>query len=336
MALSEKQGGVMRGKLTLVAGLVVVTVLTPVGTRAEEPQQKRTIPNRSYSRFEFETETHKGYWAELGAFLESTDIKPSSVPNTNADVDTITAFARFAYGGEKWEANLLLPYRNIDGKLSRAPGGAPPLRDFSEDGIGDIEVTGRYIPIKTSLFSAGAGANLRLPTGDKDTGIPPGVAPISNNTTSVDPGTPAEEFAALPFFTASIDLAIVEVRGHIGWQFFTGGNDDGVASDRLVYGFGVIMPLREILPFGDYVSLRNEFTNVQFDERDTPDVANYQVGFDFRIPVANMDLILRPTGQVPISRRAADWGLGGSIALTAPTYIATKKVAMVGGVVIEE
>lgn len=330
----REAGGVMRGKLTLVAGLVVTTVLTSVGTRAEEPPQKRTVPARSYSRFEFETETHKGYWGELGAFLESTDIKPSSVPNTNVDVDTITAFARFAYGGENWEANLFLPYRNIDGKLSRS--GAPPLNDFSEDGIGDIEVTGRYIPLRTSILDAGIGANLRLPSGDKDTGIPPAIDPVRNTTSSVDPGTPAEEFAALPFFTASFDLAIVDVRGHIGWQFFTGDNDDGVASDRLVYGFGVIMPMRDLVPFGDYFSIRNEFTSVEFDERDTADIANYLVGFDIRIPVGNMDVLLRPTGLVPISRRAPDWGIGGSIAITAPTYIATKKVQMVGGVVVEE
>ena len=329
----------MRGKLTLIAGVLITTVVAPAWTRAqevktEEPPQKRTVPARSYSRFEFETETHKGYWGELGAFYESTDIKPASVANTNYDVETITAFARFAYGGENWEANLFLPYRNIDGDLSRT--GALPLGNFDEHGIGDIEVTGRFIPLRTSILDAGIGANLRLPTGDKDTGIPPARDPVSGATTSTDPGVPAEEFAALPFFTASFDLAIVDVRGHIGWQFFTGDNDDGVASDRMVYGFGVIMPMRELLPYGDYFSLRNEFTNVQFDERDTPDVANYQVGFDIRIPVGNMDLILRPTGQMPISRRAPDLGFGGSIALAAPTYIATKKVQMVGGVVVEE
>jgi hypothetical protein len=333
----------MWGKLTLVACVLGTTVLAPAWTRAEEPAEKRTVPIRSYSRFEFETETHRGYWGELGAFYESTDIKCSNcadphggVPNANVDTDTITAFARFAFGGERWEANLLVPYRSLDGKVSAARTGEPPFRDLNEDGVGDVEVSGRFIPLKTSFLDAGAGVNFRLPTGDKDTGIPPTVNPVSGATSSLDPGTPAEEFAALPFFTASLDLSIVDVRGHIGWQFFTGNNNDGVASDRLVYGFGVFLLAREFLPYGDYFSIRNEFTNVQFDERDTPDVANYQVGVDIRIPIWKMDVLLRPTGQVPISRRAPDWGVGGSIAIAAPTYVATKKVQMVGGVVVEE
>jgi hypothetical protein len=328
----------MRGKVTLVAGLLITAVLAPASGRSEETEQKRTIPARSYSRFEFEAETHKGYWAELGAFLESTDIGPRSVPNTNIELDTITAFARFAYGGDNWEGNLFIPYRNVDGKA--APDGITPLSDFSEDGLGDIELTGRYIPLRTSLFDAGAGFNLRVPSGDldhfEDAGIPVAEDPVSHTTTSVDPGLPAGEVGALPFFTAQLHVAVLDVRGHIGYQVFTGHNNEGRATDRLVYGFGVILPGRDLLPYGDYFSIRNEFTNVEYSERDTPDVANYQVGFDIRVPVGNMDLILRPTGQVPISRRAADWGFGGSIVLAAPTTIATKKVNLVGGVVVEE
>jgi hypothetical protein len=294
----------MRGKVTLVAGLVAVLIALPAGSQGEEPNEARTVPVRSFERFQFDTATVKGFWGEVGFLYEKTNFTQSEVTGLDLKLKSWTPFARLAYGGELWEADLFIPYRDLDGKVNGF--------NFNESGIGDIEATGRFIPLHTDLFDAGVGANFSFPSGDENDGLGTG------------------EVGALPFFTAALNLAALEARGHVGWRFFTGDNNDQTAYDQLVYGFGLFLPLF------DRVVFRNEFDGVQSDQPNKPKIVNYIAGLDFRVPIGGLDLLLRPTGEAGITHRSPDWGVGFSIALTSPTMRPAKAANMVGGVVIEE
>ena len=118
------------------------------------------------------------------------------------------------------------------------------------------------------------GVNFSFPTGDDNDGLGAG------------------EVGALPFFTAAIHLGIADARGHIGRRFFTGSNNNlGTATDQLVYGFGIFLPIL------DHVVFRNEFSGVQLDRTNNPKVVNYIAGLDIRIPILRWDLLIRPTGS---------------------------------------
>jgi hypothetical protein len=300
----------MRGKLTLIAGLIATVIALPV--LAEEGEQERTVPARSFDRFDLETATADGFWFELGGFYERTSFGPDDVEGLDVKLDAWTAFARAAYGGEKWEAGAFIPYRGQDGRAIMDADDTQTRLNVDDNGIGDIQVYGKYIPLDTELLDAGAGVRFSLPSGDDNKGLGTG------------------ELGALPFFTAAFNLAFLEARGHVGWEFFTGDNDDGQAYDRLVYGFGLIMPLF------DRFSMRHEFVGEEMDTGDKPKVVNYVAGLDIRIPIGRYDLLLRPTGLAGINSRAPNWGVGGSIAITSPTFRPAKGGGYeYGGVIVE-
>jgi hypothetical protein len=317
----------MRGKVTLVAGFFAVVFALPAGSRAQDagappakegeiksapPAEERTVSTRSFNRFEFDVKTQKGFWAEAGFLYSRTDFERSEMTEIDVDLKTYEPFARFAYGGEMWEANLLLPGISFDGNIqNNVTDPSPALkRHVSDGGIGDIRLAGRFIPLRTALLDAGAGVDFSFPTGDEDTGG-------------------AGEVGALPFFTAGINLGVAEATGHVGWRFFTGNNNSrGTATDQLVYGFGIFLPIY------DYVVFRNEFSGVELDRGD-PKVVNYIAGLDIRVPVGRWDLLLRPTGLAGVTRRAPDFGVGFSIAFTSPSFRPAKGGSEYGDVIIE-
>jgi hypothetical protein len=245
----------------------------------------RTVPIRALDRFSHESETVEGLWVETGALYLNTE---SDTGSEKVDFDGPTAFARASYGQKKWEAGVFFPYySDFEGET----------RDVTVDasGIGDLQAYGKFIPLQGDILDAGAGMLISFPTGDDDDGLGTG------------------EFGFLPYFTAQLDLQAAQVRGHIGWEWFTANNNDR-AADRLVYGFGIFIPLYH------YVTFRNEFVSTELDTNNDPKVASYLGGLDIRVPIGNFDLLLRPTGIAGISERAPDWGIGGSIALSSATY----------------
>lgn len=251
----------------------------------------RTVPSRSLDRFSFESETVDGIWAETGAFYSNTK---SDANGVKQNFDGVSAFGRVSYGQKKWEAGIFFPYYNdFQGHMMEpAPIGRT---DVDSTGVGDLQAYGKFIPLKGEILDAGAGLLVSFPTGDDNDGLGTG------------------EYGFLPYFTAEIDLQAVQVRGHIGWEWFTANNNDR-AADRLVYGFGIFIPLF------NYVTFRNEFSGTELDTNNDPKYASYLGGLDIRIPIGNFDLLLRPTGIAGISERAPDWGIGGSIALSSATY----------------
>jgi len=194
------------------------------------------------------------------------------------DAEAITALARFAYGQKMWEAGLEVPYHWVDVDTS--------LGDFDEDGIGDLRTWGKFIPLDGPMLTAGGGMQISFPTGDED-----------------DFGS--GEVEILPFITGSVHLGILDIRGHVGLNILTEGDTD---ADSLVYGFGGFMPI------GEYVALRGEFNTFRVNDNDNA-VTSFLPGIDFRIPAGPVDVLIRPTGEVGISNLAADWGIGGSVAV---------------------
>jgi hypothetical protein len=291
--------------LSVVVSAMALAAWLAVPARAQ--QLERTVPTRAFDRFELESETGNGFWAEAGALYERQQDRNITLDDTPASLrlHSTEGFARFAYGGEKWEAGAFVPYLDVEGKLSSGA----DTENVSENGVGDILLAGKYIPIRSDLIDLGAGAALSLPSGDQTRGLGTG------------------QLAGLPFITGAFHMAVADVRAHLGGEFFTGSSHQGLASDRLVYGFGIF------LPFCRYAALRNEFSGVDvYDLKNGPKVVNYVPGLDLRLPIGNLDVLLRITGAVGVSSEAPPWGAGGSLVITSPTLRAP---AAKGGVVIE-
>ncbi len=291
----------MWSKLTLFAVLVAAVALSVVA-RAEEPAGERTVPNRSFDRFSLDTENVQGFWAEAGALYEGTNVKGGP------DLDAVNSFLRFAYGQERWEAGLEMPYESVNGTL------VPSGQVADNNGPGDLQLYGRYTALQSEILDLGVGAQLSLPSGDSDKGLGSG------------------EFGALPFGNAALKLSVAEVRAHVGYEVFTGSNSSGLAFNRLVFGAGIFAPI------GKYVALRNEFSGTRFDAPGPgshPKVVSYLPGVDIRIPIGDLDLLIRPTGLVGVSENAPDWGAGASIAIASKTMKVSPSANAFGGVTVE-
>lgn len=268
-----------------------------VDEEADSGELTRTVPARGLARFSFESETVQGIWAETGVLYSDTK---SDADGVKADFDGFQAFGRVSYGQKKWEAGVFFPYySDFSGDFDAGATSG----DVDAKGIGDVQAYGKFIPLQGQIIDAGGGFLVSFPTGDD------GEAPRAVPAASLGTG----EFGFLPYFTAQLNLAAAQVRGHIGYEWFTGNNSDK-ATDRLVYGFGIFIPLF------DYVTIRNEFAGTELDTNDDPKIVSYLGGLDIRVPIGNFDLLLRPTGIAGISERSPDWGVGGSIALSSATY----------------
>jgi outer membrane protein OmpA-like peptidoglycan-associated protein len=136
----------------------------------------------------------------------------------------------------------------------------------------------------------------------------PFLGPVSTDIGDQD-GFGSNEIEMLPFITGGLDLAFAHATGHVGWNFLTGGDSD---PDSLVYGFGLLMPVPKL---EDYLAFRNEFVGEQVDVKGKPKTVTWLPGFDVRIPAGPVSVLLRPTGQMGITERGPDWGVGGSIAI---------------------
>ncbi len=300
-------------KIAVVAAMLTAWTAIPAGAQERE----RTVPTRAFETFEYESETVDGFWAEAGALYEHTSSRDVLVNGkaNQLDVDVHTGFARFAAGGSKWEANLLIPYHDLQAELKKSVGADP-----DGNGVGDILVGGKLIPIRSDFLDLGVGGNVLLPSGDKDKGLGTG------------------SLGGTGFVTGALHLAIADLRGHVGGQFFTGPKHDvlaagdflrnTVASDRIVYGFDIIAPLCK------YAALRNEFSGSDlYSVNGSPKVMTYLPGIDLRLPIGNLDAVLRLTGAYGITADAPNYGFGGSIVIGSQTTRAP--ISKTGGVVVE-
>ena len=324
----------MTRKCALGAMVLVAWLVVPAGAQERE----RTVPTRAFDRFEFDSETQVGFWAEAGALYQRLqdeevanppEIKQGSSKGNqtaNLALRSVTSFVRFAYGDKKWEAGAYIPYLAIGGDLKGVDDrGNHGMLSPEENGVGDILLAGRYIPIRDSLLDLGAGAAVSLPSGDY-------TRPSVACSGAAQPCLPinrlgAGEFGGIPFITGALHMAVLDVRAHLGSEFFIGSSHNGLASDRLVYGIGLFMPL------GKYVALRNEFSGIDvYDGPEEHKIVNYLPGLDFRLPIGNLDAMLRITGLFGVTAEAPVWGAGGSLVIGNQTMRAPMSK---GGIVIE-
>ena len=320
----------MTRKCALGAMVLVSWLVVPAWAQ----QLERTVPTRAFDRFEFDSETQVGFWAETGALyqrLQDEDVKNpfgNKKGNQTADLAlrSVTSFVRFAYGDKKWEAGAYIPYLAIGGDLKgKDDNGNHGMLSPNDNGVGDILLDGRYIPIRGPLLDLGAGGAVSLPSGDY-------TRPSVACSGATQPCLPinrlgAGEFGGIPFITGALHMAVLDVRAHLGSEFFIGSSHNGLASDRLVYGLGLFMPL------GKYVALRNEFSGIDvYDGPEEHKIVNYLPGLDFRLPIGNLDAMLRITGLLGVTAEAPVWGAGGSLVIGNATLRAPMAK---GGIVIE-
>jgi hypothetical protein len=247
---------------------------------------------RSFDRFEFDTVNARGLWAEVST--AATHDEPHAV-----SVDAQTVEPRLVYGGELAEGGIFIPYHFISVEQHAFYGTSYGTSSNEEDGIGDIRLYGKLVPLRTHYLDAGLGLELSFPSGDEYKGLGTG------------------EVGFLPYGMAAAHLGPVDVRGHFGYQTYADSNRSfngfstvELAPDSFVYGgglFGVV---------NDYVGLRAEFVAQTFDAaQNNTHVLFFEPGLDVRIPLGSVDLFVRPTGAVGLTHDSPEWGVGGAISL---------------------
>jgi hypothetical protein len=118
---------------------------------AVEVEEREVI--REFAGFLTDAETSNGFWGEIGSVFG----RESDAPGT--EVDAVNTYAHLSYGQEMWEAGALLPYQYLheDNGIG------------NDDGLGDLRLWGKVMPLRTDMFRAGAGLVVSFPTGDDPT-----------------------------------------------------------------------------------------------------------------------------------------------------------------------
>ncbi len=254
-----------------------------VGWAQESPKKPSGI-TRSFERFEQEAAISEGIWVEgLAGYLQ--DVVKDQVGNkTTASTDF--GGLRASYGMDMFEAGITFPFW-LHNELETRQGRNVSSR--GEEGLGDLSLFAKVLPVRTEWFDAGAGLEVITPTGDEDK------------------GTGIGRFGFLPFATVAAHLAPIDVRAHGGYHFVS--SVTAFAREAIVYGGGIFYP------WNDQLALRSEINGAIVDVvgKENLDLIVWQPGVDIRLPMDGYDVLLRPTGTYGINEESPDWGFGGSI-----------------------
>jgi hypothetical protein len=251
----------------------------------EEPDEQIL---RSFASFITDAETSRGLWIELGSLYVNDDV------GSSLDIDGAHTFLHISYGQEMFEGGILVPYEylNVDG----------PGFGFEGDGIGDISLWGKVVPVRTDVFTMGVGMSVSFPSGDQQ-------------------AFTTDEYGFNPFVSAGFKAGPVSLGTSLGYSRFT----DAERTDALTYDVSVLAPIGEMIVLrgevigAHYADLhQNEFhgptsSDIIGSGGVGDDPVSFVPGVDIIFPMGDAQLMLRPTGAVGISD-AADWQLGLSIA----------------------
>lgn len=241
---------------------------------AIEPEPAPVVM-RKFSGFLTDAETTRGLRAEIGT-MYAAEYHPSNVGDTQAT----NTYGYLAYGQEQWEVGLYLPpYLYVD-------------QDTVGDskGFGDMRLWGKYLPVRTDMFTFGGGLILTIPTG------------------AGGMGTALWGFE--PFLTAAVQAGPASIRYSVGYNVFTEhDNLPDNTYDNLDNNLAVLAPVAENLV------VRAEMTHNHFANNDNDPVSIFP-GVDYTIPVGSNEVILRPTLGIGITE-APDWQIGLGIAFNA-------------------
>lgn len=219
---------------------------------------------RQFENFATDAETSRGVWFEFSSLYYADDGSSSAVSNIGT----------LAYGQEMFELGLQLPYEvaNRD--------------DNDEHGLGDLDLYGKVIPLRTERLSLGGGLVVHAPTGD---------APLFS----------ADEWGFNPFVTGALSVGKASLRATVGYDVYQDIDD----LDEVTWNVAGLLPVVE------KVVLRGELDAAHATHRNVDeDPVRFVPGVDVTFPLGVLDLVLRLTGSVGIND-SETWGLGLGIAL---------------------
>lgn len=239
----------------------------PAPTMAPAPAAESEVVLREFAGFLTDAETSRGFWAEVGSIY-------ASETDYSNDLDAVSTFLHLSYGQKLWEVGALLPY----GYVHEDHFG-------SDDGLGDLSLWGKVLPVRTDIFQFGGGLVASFPTGNDS---------FSSN-----------EYGFEPFVTGAVAAGPTSLRASFGYLTSTGHGDDALDTEVAL-----------LAPIGDCVVLRGEVLWFHGMDMDV-DPVTFAPGVDLRFPLSDsLELLLRPTGGVGLNDEAPDWQLGVSVALT--------------------
>lgn len=245
------------------------------GTMASAQDGTSTTPMRSFDRFEFDAATVDGMWSELAVAYGSTD-------TSGLQIDQVTTDVRFAYGTQLYEVGLTLPYIDLDAEYG-------PF-DLHSDGIGDLSIYSKAVPLRSERADLGVGMVVSFPTGDEDELLGAG------------------ETGFAPFLSGNVRLDVVDLRAHYSYRAYTESGSESPPQAHL-FGFGGFARLNAMFGFRTEI-LGEKFTGIRAEDQWV-----IEPGVDVTVPIGTATLVLRPTALFGLTEGATDWGLGGSVVL---------------------
>lgn len=250
----------------------------PAPAMAPAPAPQSEVVLREFAGFMTDAETSRGVWAELGSVY-------ASEKDFGSHTQAVNTFLHLSYGQKMWEVGALLPY------LYLHDDGGSYYGDTSDNGLGDLQVWGKVLPVRTDVFQLGGGLVASFPTG-KDF-------------------FSSDEYSFEPFVTAGVAAGPVNLRGSFGYTIWTDSSNSNLSYDSLDTEVAVLAPI------GDVVVLRGEvlWQHGLSDQYDW-DPVTVAPGFDVRLALSDsLELLVRPQGGVGLNDDAPDWQLGISFAL---------------------
>lgn len=238
-----------------------------IASAAHAQPVANSAPLRTFASFITDAETPRGFWGEIGSVYAHEDFH-------GASADAVNTFVHLSYGSELWEAGLNLPYLWAD---------ADGLS--SENGLGDMRLWGKIIPLRTDIFRFGGGLEISAPTGDEDK-------------------FGAGEVGVAPFLTGGVEAGLIHIRSSLGYSVYPGIS----GSDALNYSVAGIVPI------GDRVAIRAEFVGTHLFDGDL-DSVSFVPGVDVRFPAGPVEVWLRPTAAAGITDDAPDYQFGITLAV---------------------
>jgi hypothetical protein len=248
---------------------------------APEPPPAKVY--RKHAGFITDSETTRGLRGEIGTFY-AAEYHPSSV----GDVEATNTYLHISYGTELFEVGVFVPpyiYVHQDSV-------------GEEDDFGDMKLWGKIIPLRTDIFTLGAGLAVTFPTaGD---------------------GLGTDDYGFLPFVTGGVMAGPVDIRASIGYDVYTTDDEQigpfKLSDDRFDK---TDLNVAALYPIAENVVIRGELTHNHFVDSNYDPVSLYP-GVDVSFPLGAVDLVLRPTLGIGLTQ-APDWQIGLGIAVEAPT-----------------
>jgi len=249
-------------------------------TPAAEPEAAKPMAVRSFERFALDSGVADGLWAEGVVTLAHESVRDDTT-RVKTNASAITAGPRLVYGIDIFEGGITIPYRRLEVDIENGP-------STSSDGIGDISLYGKVVPLRSEWVDAGAGLQMTLPSGDQDDLLGTG------------------KTAFLPYATMALHLGVLDLLAHGGYSFTT--DKTRTARDSIVFGGGLHRST------GDRMALRGEFVGYVVDTAgENPTILTFQPGVDISFPGETVDVWIRPTGAIGMTEETPDWGVGGSV-----------------------